>query len=210
MTERPAYIHIEGMDLAGKTSAAGLFVARRSEPWEIKRNSLSERNQLRNIADEMLELGGYHHETIGTVYAAALMADLDRFERPAVNTVQESTILLRSIAFHAINGNERVLQLFEGMIDRHPQFDASFVLTASHDVRLKRLSERPNASNHDRLIARDPIRFSAMDALITQLAQQHFNATVIDTSNLPVEAVVNRIESVTQNNQMIGPLEGGY
>ncbi len=201
MTERPSYIHIEGMDLAGKTSTARLFVARRPEPWEIKRNSLSEESRLRDLADEMLETSDYSSETIGTVYAAALMADLDRFKYPEVNTVQESTILLRSIAFHAVNGNERALALFESMVDRHPQFDASFMLTASHDERLRRLEEKPGASNHDRLIARDPVKFFAMESLITELAVRRFNTQVIDTSEAPVESVVKEIENTLDTQQ---------
>lgn len=201
MTERPSYIHIEGMDLAGKTSTARLFVARRPDPWEIKRNSLSEESRLRDIADEMLDTGDYSSETIGTVYAAALMADLDRFKRPEVNTVQESTILLRSIAFHAINGNERALGLFESMVDLHPQFDASFMLTASHEERLRRLDEKPDASNHDRLITRDPVKFFAMESLITELAKRRFNAHVIDTSETPIESVVKAIEDVVDVQQ---------
>jgi thymidylate kinase len=197
MSERGSapYVHIEGMDLAGKTSATDLFTARRSEDWEIKRNSLSEDNPARNLADAMLDSGEYSVETVGTMYAAALMADFDRFTRPNVPTIQESTIILRSIAYQAVNGTPRLTELFEGMMDRHPSFDASFMLTASHEERMARLAKQErHFSNHDLLIVRDPVKFFAMEALVAALAKKHFQADVIDTSDMPTDKVVETIE----------------
>jgi thymidylate kinase len=162
MSERgPApYVHIEGMDLAGKTSATDLFIARRDEDWEVKRNSLSGDNPVRDLADAMLDSGEFSVETVGTVYAAALMADFDRFTRPDAPTIQESTIILRSIAYQAVNGTPRLTELFEGMMDRHPKFDASFMLNASHEARMARLAKQErHFSNHDLLIVRDPVKF---------------------------------------------------
>lgn len=195
MSERAPYIHIEGMDLAGKSSTTELFVARRTEPWEVKRNSLTEENPARDLADQMLETGEYGVETVGTMYAAALMADFDTFRKPEVPTVQESTIILRSIAYQAVNGTPRMTELFEGMMPRHPTFDASFMLTASHEERLRRIAERGRSfSNNDLLILRDPEKFYAMEAIVQRLAERHFHSRLIDTSDLPTQQVVEIIE----------------
>lgn len=200
------YLHIEGMDLAGKTSTTDRFIARSDRDWRVQRNSLSGHNPLRDVADAMLDSQEYGRETMGTVYAAALMADLDLYRPPTADTIQESTILLRSIAFEAIKGSPRMLEMFKSQIPRHPRFDASFMLTASHEVRLGRLAQRPNASNHDKLVVRDPESFFAMEAIVGQMAVEHFGARIIDTTNLSIDAVVTIIEGDVGTNSTNSPL----
>lgn len=203
MSERSPYIHIEGMDLAGKSSTTELFVARRTEPWDVKRNSLSEENPARDLADQMLESGEYGVETVGTMYIAALMADFDKFKQPEAPTIQESTIILRSIAYQAINGSPRMTELFEDMMPRHPTFDVSFMLTASYEERKRRIAEQGrDFSSNDLLILRDPEKFFAMESIVQKLARKHFGSKVIDTSSLPTEQVVEIIEQTAIANNL--------
>jgi thymidylate kinase len=201
MSERAPYVHIEGMDLAGKSSTTELFVANRAEPWEVKRNSLSEENPARDLADQMLDSGDYSVETVGTMYAAALMADFDMFNRSEYPTVQESTIILRSIAYQAINGSPRMTELFKDMMPRHPKFDASFMLTANFEERKRRIEQQGrDFSNNDLLILRDPEKFFAMESIVKSLSEEHFGSQIIDTSGLSTEQVVEIIEQTAIAN----------
>lgn len=107
------YIHIEGLDLSGKTSVTNEIVNMRldeGEEWVVRHRTLSdERNELQYIADKMCGQRKHSELEVGLTYVAALRFDLDNFKYPEVNTIQESTVLLRSLAYHAIRGNSKVV-----------------------------------------------------------------------------------------------------
>lgn len=188
------YIHIEGVDLSGKTSVARAFVDRQGEPWDIRSGTLCDDNPLRELADELCETGLYGNDTLGMAYAAALKADLDLYTAPERDTVQESTILLRSLAYHAINGNHGVLRLFEEMAPYHPKFDDSFMLTASHAARLERLESRAHNTEHDLMLVRDPRRFYSIEDSVKDYSQELFGTQIIDTTDMTIAEVATYID----------------
>jgi len=130
MTENKAkYIHFEGMDLAGKSLAAKNLMERSGENWQLRRNSINLNNPSFELADSVNKSKDikYSSETLGNLYIAALMADIESFSRPDCNTIQDSTIILRSLAYHTVNGTPRITDIMTDLLPKHPKFDFSFV-----------------------------------------------------------------------------------
>lgn len=188
--ERTKYVLIEGTDMAGKTTAASNFVKGRSEPWEVRHNTLLDTpNPLSELADHMVESGDYNKTTINLAYAASILADIDQFSWPRQNTVQESTNIVRSIGHAHINNDREVEDVLIKSLERFPVFNFSFYLTADKESRLARLALRANQSENDRLIIKDSTRFFAIDDIAKNIAVDKFGAKVIDTSRLSEQEV---------------------
>lgn len=195
MSRRALYLHIEGMDLAGKSATIKGFLAHARGQWEVRRNTLDPENPIYNLADSLRRSNRFDAEIVGNLYVAALMADVRNFHLPVINTLQDSTILLRSLAYHTVEGTPRIPQVLLDLAAQHPKFDFSFVLTASIEKRLDRLARRatfePDQLNaNDLLVKSNPLRFQQMEGCLVDLARKTFNSEVIDTSCLSVEEVV--------------------
>jgi len=196
--ERPLYIHFEGMDLAGKSTASRNFRETVGGEWNIQRNSIVRDNPIYKLADSLRLENAYDTETLGNLYVAALMADIRSFEWPDVNTIQDSTIILRSLAVHTVMGTPRISEVLHDMLPQHPKFDASFVFTATMDARLARLEERiknqPGQVSEEDFFVRDkPEMFLAMEACLVDIAKDTFHSVVIDTSSIAPDVVVGKI-----------------
>jgi thymidylate kinase len=186
------YVHFEGMDLAGKSTATRLFAEQSGETWAVRQNSMDPNNPLFLLADSMRKDDAYSAETLGNLYVAALMADIEKFERPTTNTIQDSTILIRSMAYHAINRTPRIVEAFTAILPTHPRFDTSFVFTASIDARQGRLKQRmrdnpEEVAPDDLMVLRSPGKFMAMEKVSA------FGATLINTSELSSQDVCNTV-----------------
>lgn len=201
MSERANYIHIDGMDLAGKTTATQNIIAMTDNRWTWRRNSLSGDNPMYQLADS-LRLGKIQNtfdaETLGNLYVAALMGDIRIFKWPDQNTIQDSTIILRSLAYHTVRGTPRISEVLLDLLPEHPKFDASFILTASLEERAKRLQKRMRESpqevgDEDMMILKKPEKFLAMEACLIDIAKQAFHSVVIETSSLTPNMVVEEI-----------------
>jgi thymidylate kinase len=186
------YILIEGVDLSGKSSIRK-YLNRNDILWGKRHMSLLKFNALYEMARSIPKNGA---EWIGYLYEGALVYDLDAFEKPDGNTIQDSTILLRSLAYHKAAGFEDVVARFERLAERHPSFDAVFVLTASVEARMQRLNERisrtgSRITRNDRLIVTNTDFFVRMDKLLIEYTKKFYpNAIVMDTSNMDIETVV--------------------
>ena len=181
-------IHVEGLDLAGKSTVCRLLAARLGA--EHRHNSILAENPVHAAADSLRTRDLLETGPLGWVFYGALLYDLAYYAPPDGPVVQDSTVLLRSIAFHEVFGDKAVAEKFRTLLPRHPRFTRSFVLTASDAVRLKRLEgrcSRHNDSPEDYLIRRDPDGFHRMERLLMDLAAEHFGAEVIDSSNLERE-----------------------
>jgi len=198
MERRAFYIHFEGMDLAGKTTATRNFIEATGREWDVRRNSVVLHNPIYLLADTLRRADAYDAEVLGNLYVAALMADIRSFNWPTADTIQDSTIILRSLSYHAVRGTSRIVQVFEDLLSYHPKFDASFVFTASLKVRLARLEERslrqPEQVSPEDLFVRDkPEKFLAMEEVLVSLSQKYFHSVVVDTSEMTPSEVVQRI-----------------
>lgn len=180
------YVLIEGIDLAGKSTICRRFAEQSRFEWSIQSNSLTRDNPVYQLADRLRKQIAFSAETLGNLYYAGLLADLELFKEPPNNTIQDSTIILRSLAYHTVNKTPRLPELFKSLLDRHPKFDHAFVCSATLEVRLERLKIRrkENLGPEDFLVRDDPEKFLAMEGCLIEYAQRAFHAQVIDTSNL--------------------------
>lgn len=198
MKEKANYIHFEGMDLAGKTTATQNFIKSTGQEWEIRRNSLSKENPIHLLADSLRKENVYDAEVLGNLYVAALMADIRSFIWPSKDTIQDSTIILRSIAYHTVRGTPRIREVLLDLLPEHPKFDASFVFTASIEERVKRLQQRmikaPNeVSDEDMMVINKPEKFLAMEAALIDASKIAFHSVIVDTSSLTPDMVIGTI-----------------
>lgn len=185
----PKYVHIEGLDCSGKSCVARSFAAMQPSEWELREGTIGGDNPVLRHADEMCESGQHPDDVVGLRYADALRYDLENYVPPEIHTVQVSTTLLRSLAYHAIKGNVQVLRAFEDLAPMHPNFDRSFMLTTSPEVCMGRLALRGNNSAHDLAIVSDRQRYLRMQDQLKEYAQGIFGTEVIDTTNLTVDEV---------------------
>lgn len=199
MIKQPMHLHFDGMDLAGKTTASNNTVARLGGNWEIRRNALTSENPIYLLADSLRRQDAYDAEILGHLYTVAMRADIFSFKFPeGCNTIQDSTIILRSLAYHTVKGNINVTAVLEDILPKHPKFDLSVVLTADIESRLRRLQSRINnqpdeVSSEDYMVVNNPHKFLAMEACLIDLATRHFHSIIIDTTTLTPDAVVGRI-----------------
>lgn len=198
MTENSTYIHFEGMDLAGKTTATQNFIKSTGTEWDMRHNSLSKENPIHLLADSLRKENAYDAEVLGNLYVAALMGDIRSFKWPDKNTIQDSTIILRSIAYHMINGTPRIGEVLTDLLPEHPKFNASFVFTASIEERIKRLQQRmvkapDEVSSEDMMVIKKPEKFMAMEAALIDASKKAFHSVIIDTSTLTPDMVVGVI-----------------
>jgi thymidylate kinase len=200
------HIHIEGLDLAGKSTVCRRLKERLSGAT-IRHNSLVESNFLYEQADTLRLAAKTDDNLLGMLYYEALRIDLDSYYPQQNDVIQDSTILLRSFVFHTTTGNTELANLYQALLPVCPRFDSSFVLMSSREKRLERLKGRISRGNDapDDLVVRDDWeRFTAMEKLLIESAQQYFNATIIQTDNLESpegsEAVLNQIIETVQHN----------
>lgn len=188
-------IHLEGLDLAGKSTLCRALSEALPDA-KIRHNCLAEDNPLYQQADAIRLKGEMPDEPLGWLYYGALLADLDAWTPRTDSIIQDSTILLRSCAFHEVKGNFDLAARFRSLLARHPGFDRSFVLVSDRDTRLKRLEgriSRGNEANDDFLVRDDPAKFFAMEKILVDTAVTWFDAEVIDTSRLEDQQERKRI-----------------
>ena len=195
----PTTLHIEGLDLAGKSTVCRLLRDR----WgaEMRLNSILPpgANTIHAEAERLRKSDVLPAEPLGGIYYAALLRDLELYEPPAGRVVQDSSLILRSIAFHEVFGSRALASAFRALLPRHPRFGATVVIQASDEVRRMRLEgrcSRHNDNPEDFLIVRDPDGFHRMEDVLVETAVSEFGATLVDTSSLERDGEKDRIVSV--------------
>jgi thymidylate kinase len=201
-------IHIEGMDLAGKSTATRGLLSQRPRAV-LRRNALTVNNSIYDLADELRRKDRATSEALGHLYIAALMHDLDHLVIDGEPTVQDSTILLRSLAFNTQIGAKQVVDALLDLVAAHPRFGATVVLTASLEARYERLAKRqrelPDEVAPDDLMIHDaPEMFLAMEQSLIAYARELFDATIVDTSRLEPDAVLAAVETAVVRSEVSG------
>jgi thymidylate kinase len=199
----PRIIHVEGMDLAGKSTATRAL-SELVPASVLSRNAMTPDNVIYELADQLRRKGMISSEVLGHLYVAALLADIDAVREPDTVTIQDSTILLRSLAFNDVIGLDRVVSGLLDLVPRHPRFGVTIVLTATIEARLARLDERSRlapgeVAPDDLMIVREPEKFLAMETTLVRYAHQFFDPVVIDTSDLTKAQVSAMIAEVCRS-----------
>lgn len=195
-------ILIEGLDLAGKTSACRALVAGLSPRPAHRRNALTDGNLVYDVADRVRRAGTLSEGPLGHLYLAALAMDIARYAHPIRPTIQESTIGLRSLCHYQARGEHGMANAFAALLDgdRYPRFDRAIVLTASIAVRRARLERRrreapAEIAADDLAVIAAPDIFRRMDDLLMEEARRRYGALVIDTSDMTTMEVVTAIQA---------------
>ncbi len=191
------YLHIEGMDLAGKSTIADIIANQSGMRWKIYNNCLSQNNVIQQFERRIRKEKIYDDEIYGYLHYVTLLADIKYFELKE-NVIQDSMLLLRSIVYHKEKQNEDLVQLFEKLAPKHPIPNTSVYLTSSINSRKNRILNRiKKCSNHltknDMLILNDPEKFIKRDNELMKLSQKYFNAIVLDTSDMDEAETANYI-----------------
>jgi hypothetical protein len=127
-------IHIEGMDLAGKSTVTRSLHEAVVDA-QLRRNSLIDGNRIFALADELRRADAASARVLGHLYVAALAEDLEQVSAPSGPLIQDSTILLRSLAYNEAIGAHDIVEALLRLVPRHPTFGATVVLTASLEAR---------------------------------------------------------------------------
>ena len=193
------YLHIEGMDLAGKSTTSEIFAQISEIEWIVRDKRLTQDNPIYDFALGLSKKEGVSSETLGYMYLAALIQDIKFFKLDS-NIIQDSTILLRSLNYYkSVYLNNELVQAFSKLIQQHPTPNKSFYLTADICSRRQRLAQRikiapEKLTSMDLLIQNDPNKFIHIDESLQELSVKIFNSEVIDTSKMSVMEVVNCIQ----------------
>ena len=191
-------IHIEGLDLAGKSTICRFI--RDNYGFKLRNNALTEDNPLIKTADDHRKNKTLDDSVLGSLYLNVLRYDLAHYhESDQTRIVQDSTIIVRSIAFHSVVGDPKLAVAFRQLLPDHPRFTRSCVLRSSDEVRLKRLQgrcSRKHDSPEDHLIYTSPELFHKMENIIIDLVCNEFGGTIIDSSEMEREGEKERLASI--------------
>lgn len=195
------FLHIEGMDLAGKSTVSNKIANNSVLEWVINDKKLNQSNQLYDWALEQGKKGIYSSDTLGYLYLAALMEDLRTFKHET-NIIQDSTLLLRSLNYYKTLGkNDDLVRAFASLATKHPKPNKSFYLTADINTRRSRLENRilsapKKITKIDMLIKNDAKKFIWVDKSLMDLSVKYFNSYIIDTSKMSETEVVEKIMGI--------------
>lgn len=195
------YLHIEGMDLAGKSTVSNKIADKSVLEWVINDKKLNQSNPLYDFALEQGKKNIYNSDIMGYLYLAALMEDLRTFKHET-NIIQDSTLLLRSLNYYKTLGkNDDLVHAFASLVSKHPKPNKSFYLTADINTRRNRLENRilstpKKITTIDMLIKNDPKKFMWVDKSLMDLSVNYFNSYIIDTSKMSDTEVVEKIMDI--------------
>ena len=190
----PNTIYIEGLELAGKSTTCRLL--RDYLKAEYRHCAFLPGNPIYDCASSMHVARKVRGETLGGLFLGSVMRDLERYTPPDHFVVQDSTSVLRSIAYHSVVGDPGLADAFRELLPRCPRFGASFVLWSSNEVRLKRLEGRISRHHDlpkDFLVRDEPDKFARMQDIMIGTAKEFFGAEVVDTSNMEQEGEKERL-----------------
>ena len=192
-------ILVEGLDLAGKsTLIEGLAAHFSAQGWEVtvSHGDLCPDNPVGKVTREMMRWDpGFTADEGGPLFLASHLWDLRNFKAPegALAVHIQDSCALRTLAFERVVGRPEYAAKLENVVDRLPQFDAAYVLTASLSVRRRRYEQRTDNDLHDAFMLRDPVRFSRVDSELLHLAVQRCRARLLPTDEWTREGLLDLV-----------------
>jgi len=190
----PLTLYVEGLELAGKSTLCRLLRDRLQA--EYRHCAFLPDNPIYDCGSALHVGRKVRSDTLGGIFLGSVMRDLERYAPPDHPVVQDSTSVLRSIAFHSVVGDPGLADAFRAILPRCPRFGASFVLRSSMEVRLRRLEGRISRHHDlpkDMLVRDAPEKFGRMQDIMIETAVDWFGAEIVDTSNMEQEGEKERL-----------------
>jgi len=193
--------HIEGLDLAGKSTVTEALYGILLPEVVLRRNTLLPDNAFHKEVDQMRLDNSIDSKSLGWLYVDVLENDLKHFQWPECNYIQDSTLLIRSLAYHTAKENHDITSKLWSLVEFHPKFSRSIVLTASIEKRVERLEMRrqnnPNeVAEDDLLVIKNPNLFLEMEHNLVSFSQQIFDSVLLDTSLLSRDEVFSAVQNI--------------
>ncbi len=192
-------ILFEGLDLAGKSTVCRIVRDAIGGDCLIRHNSLLADNPVYELANRLRLTSGADSACLGFLYYAALRYDLQHHREDHRDIIQDSTILLRSLAYHRAHGTPHLPSLLEEARPLHPRFDAAFVCVVSRETREARLALRreENLGPEDFIFQKRPAVFAKMEEALRECAGAWFGAVTLRTDG-DLRNDAGRVESLVE------------
>lgn len=198
------YIHLEGLDLSGKTSVS-LKILEKKPLYKRRYNSLLpdiQENPYLIKADVLNNSDNPNLKNLFDLFKDAINYDINNITEQNHPLVQDSTILIRTLA-NLSTSNLIDYSMEKNLInlgERYPKFTKSVVLTCSYKVRKERLTKRKKElSKAERLvkdyflIESNPDLFFEKERKLIKYSQDIFNSEILDTTNMSIEEIYSHI-----------------
>lgn len=182
------FIYIEGMDLSGKTTLANNLQKTLGIDWVVQSNTLTKDNPVWLLADTVRKSQSLDEDIIGYLYSIAMMVDVRCFKLVNnYNLIQDSTVAIRSLAYHSVLGTPIVLDQLRQSVGEISKPDLTFYLSADISTRIKRLHQREKdnpeeVAPDDLMVIENPERFIRTEKLLRNFTIEYFNPIIIDTT----------------------------
>lgn len=189
------FVYIEGMDLSGKTTLASNLSNNLSGEWTVQSNALTRDNQVWLLAEAARKNQSLDEDIIGYLYSIAMMVDVRNFNLTNYNNlIQDSTVAIRSLAYHSILGTPTVLEQLKASVSKIPAPDMTFYLLADMKTRVARLRQREvdnpkEVAQDDLMVINNPRRFVRMERMLFEFTTEYFRPIIIDTSSMTKDDV---------------------
>lgn len=184
------FIYIEGMDLSGKTTLANNLRSSLSGEWTVQSNALTKDNHVWSLADTARKNQSLDEDIIGYLYSIAMMVDVRNFNLANYsNLIQDSTVAIRSLAYHSILRTPTVLEQLKDSVSKIPAPDLTIYLLADMETRVARLRQREvdnpeEVAQDDLMVINNPGRFARMEGMLRRFTTEYFSPIIIDTSSM--------------------------
>jgi len=198
----PAVVLIEGLDLAGKSTAwraVGDRLAARGFAIRRQRNALVAHNELAAQADALRRNPDRDRAETGNLFLAAHRWDSRHFVRPEPGGIHlQDSCWMRTLAHCRFAGERAHAAQLEKEAAAFPTFDRACFLTASLERRrerlLRRQRENPAANDAgDAWVNTHPADFLRLEQALEATVNEFLPAVKIDTTDLSVDEVAERV-----------------
>lgn len=207
------FVLVEGLDLAGKSTLASFLKEKLMQHFDVvsySRNALTEGNDFAVFADRQRKNPEITLSETCPLFIAAHLCDVIQFKSPRRNEIHlQDSSWFRTLAFNKVRNNENFLPLLDRVANLQPKFDLVLYLTASIEVRKKRVNQREiekvmENDHSDYLVYSNPELFNKNDEILLLTVQNYCdNVEIIDTSELSQENVQNVALSILRKYNII-------
>lgn len=194
-------ILIEGLDLAGKSTAVKGLRERLPGPVHYSRNSLCSDNPIAAVADQLRHDPEHTALEGSCLYVAAHEWDLRHFAPPEQGTHLQDSCWLRALAYDRALGALEMTARWRQSFERWPRFDTVIFLTASLEERRRRYATRAHNDSGDAWVFSSPGRFVALERALREEALAQ-GGTELDTTGLSKAEVLARCEELIHSRKV--------